>query len=357
MYKILCQRQPRRPAKVLPEGILPVSVEWSNKASPATLSFSDRDTSAGSCIRCIHPPCIEYTQDELRQSGAFNFPADLDNRVCPTSAIEWPVTSPSPSVDSDQCILCGICVSRCPVRAIYLTESGAKVNDDPNTHFQLSEVLSTPELTYETTTKFRRLRETGSYMYETDDLLLHFRSNLERVSADQQSQFPNLLARNLFITLGLKAAMRRRGDTNVRMDLLMDYGKAVIGPGEVEYGAAILDVPRNLLDDVAVMVSRYEVGIDRIIPLAVCVSLPNQRSEFWEVIGDIHKVLGIAVSTTTVGVLVIMVWNRASLDADALKGFRLTRDLTSLIPATESILGRHLDLTQGGYPGLFESGK
>jgi len=57
---------------------------------------------------------------------------DVNDNVCPTSAISWDKESLTPSINEKQCINCGLCASRCPVGAIYLTSKCAVVNFDIN---------------------------------------------------------------------------------------------------------------------------------------------------------------------------------------------------------------------------------
>lgn len=349
-------KQPQRLAKALPDGVRAVSVDWNTGGKPAMIQFSDGGYAIGSCIRCAKPPCIEYSASELELAVFKEFPADKNESVCPTGAITWPQDTESPIVDSNACISCGLCVSRCPVRAIYLDDAGAHVNDAPNTHFQVQENLTTDEITQSTIRLFRDVTETGIYRVENDAVLSQFLSHFQEVASDQSAQFPNHLARNLLIACGIGAAMRRRGDTNIRMDMVLGAPGVERGTGEVELGAGVLDAPRNILDNVAVLVARYEVAKDTIVPLIVSLSLPNQRSEYWQVIQDIRSVLGVKINSITIGALIVLVWNRAKIEITAGDELYIDADITSLRPMIERILGRKLNALKE-YPGAFESMK
>ena len=349
-------RQPERLAKKLPEGVGPVDIDWSRPASPALIQFSDGASSVGSCIRCTNPPCMEYVPTELEVDIFKDFPADRNESVCPTGAITWPQDEYSPLINITQCISCGLCVSRCPVRAIYLDEDGAHVNDEPNNHFQIQNFLTTEEITEATARMFDRIVEKGVYRAETDAALGRFLSDFQEVEKDQSAQFPNHLARNLLIACGVGAAMRRRGDTNIRMDMVLGPPGVSSGTSEVELGEGVLDAPRNILDNVAVLVARYEVDKNQIIPLVVSLALPNQRSEYWQVIKDIRNILGVKINSITIGALVVLIWNRAEILIRTGEELYIDADLTSLRSKVEVILGRRLNITDG-YPGFLENMK
>lgn len=350
------QKQPERFAKQLPPGVIPIRVDWGNGGERAQIQFSDGKSSPGSCIRCTNPPCMEYALSELILPIFSDFPADRNNSVCPTGAITWPHDQTSPTIDGDICISCGLCVSRCPVRAIHLSTDQALIHDEPNEHFVVQTFRATQESTDATSYLFRAVREYGVYRTETDERLADFLGVIERVAVDMGAQFPNQLARNLLLACGIGAAMRRRGDTNIRMDMVLGPPGVQSGTGEVEFGGGVLDAPRNILDNVAVLIARYELDRNRIIPLIVTLSLPNQRSEYWQVVRDIRAVLDVSINTVTVGALVLLVWNRCRIEIVIGDEFYVDVDSPSLRPTMEQILERGLNITLG-YPGLLESGK
>ena len=49
------------------------------------------------------------------------------------------------------------------------------------------------------------------------------------------------------------------------------------------------------------------------MPLIVGLQFPNKRSEFWEVLYDIEKVLGIQTRLLTVGALMMLLWNHRKI--------------------------------------------
>ena len=356
-FPILNQKKVDRKAKTIPNEIKPLEVDWSEANAPARIKFSDGEMSFGSCIRCTNPPCIEYAPSELKLPIFEDFPADQNNNICPTSAISWLPEDEAPKINPEDCISCGICISRCPVRAIYFDGNKPKINDLSNKHFVLGGVISNSENTLESWRKFDEVEEKGSYQIENDLLLKTFRNEFQEICKRQVAQFPNHLARNLLIALGIGAAMRRRGDNNIRMDLILGPPGINFGTGEVEFGYGVLDSPRNILDDIAVLVGRYELSKNDIIPLIVCLDFPNQRSEYWQFIKDVKDVLNVKINSATIGGLVLLLWNRIKLSIKTGDELYLDIDSPNLRLKLEKLIGRKLHIEGDGYPGLLGSAK
>lgn len=357
MFRILREKRTLHLAKKLPPRVTPIQMHWGVGGSPAVITFSDGKQSLGSCIRCSDFPCIEYSADELEIEVFKDFPADKNSNVCPTSAISWAQNNDSPTIDNEACIICGLCVGRCPVGAIYLDDKGAYVNDKPNEHFVIQQEPADPINTETTTELFQTVRVNGIHLAENDDLLKKFREKFEIVAKKQGAQFPNHLARNLLIAVGVGAAMRRRGDVYLRMDLLLGPPGIQQGTGEVELGAEVLDAPRNILDSIAVLVARYELNKDDIVPLIVSLDLPNSRSEYWQFIKDVRDVLNVKINSITVGALIVTVWNRAKIKISVGEELYIDIETPSLRHKIEAILKRPLNISGDGYPGFLESGK
>lgn len=343
--------------KTIIDGVKPLVINWDTKNFPASIVFSDGRMSFGSCVRCTNPPCMEYAPNDLKLPIFEDFPSDQNNLVCPTLAISWEAEMESPAIDEESCIMCGICVSRCPLRAIYFEGDMPRINDIPNEHFLPSNMLSDSEITQKTWNKFNEVSEVGFYQLESDLLLKTFREKFQDIAEEQSTQFPNHLARNLLIALGIGSAMRRRGDTSIRMDLILGAPGVNFGTGEVEFGSGILDAPRDILDDIAVLISRYEISKDEIVPLIVCLDFPNLRSEYWQFIKDVKNVLDMKINSVTIGALVVMLWNRVSLSIKNGDELYLDIDSPTLKPKLEKILGRQLKIKGDGYPGLLVSAK
>lgn len=290
----------------------PSEISWD--CTGATIKLADGSQCPGSCLRCPDSPCINYNPAEFTISEFNDFPGDQDNKVCPTMAITWPIDSPAPLVDSSLCISCGICARRCPFGAISISsEKGAVINDAPNDYFKFSQNVIDPMEITKNSSLFNLATRRGILQMVSRTTIQKLYDTISSAMVNCGPQFPNHLSRNLLLALGMPCSMRRRGDVNIRMDIIFGFSKC-LGTAEVEFAQeASLDSPRNILDNSAVLSSRYKRNIEDIAKLIVLLNLPNQRSEYWQIIEDIHSVLKAKIGTITVGALVILVWTNTKL--------------------------------------------
>ena len=359
-YQILKQKKSSKKLKTLATDVYPVSIEWSLREKQSIIQFSDGGRASGSCIHCINPPCLGYAENEIELETFKDFPSDRTLEVCPTKAISWPQERDSPMIDSEACIFCGLCVSRCPVAAIYLDPDTltAVLNDLPNEYFLSHNQETSEEAQRDLLEKFSEIPESGIFILESDNILQRFFDKFKSVTTNQKqsAQFPNHLVRNLMLEIGINALMRRRGDTYLRMDIIFELSGGKSGTCEVELRSDALEAPRNLLDNVAVLVSRYKISKSNIIPLVVPLSLPSRRSDYWQVIKDIKQVLNLQINSLTIGMLIMLVWNRIKISLDSHEVLYVDSDLYTLRDKFERILGRELNIKEG-YPGFIESPK
>ncbi len=110
--------------------------------------------------------------------------------------------------------------------------------------------------------------------------------------------------------------MRRIGDVYTRMDAVYSSADGSFGAVEIEFGKETLDASRGILDDIAVLFTRYGIGKDENIPLVICLSLPNVRQGYWQVVKDIKNVEEINIGTLTIGALFLLNWNGCLLMPD-----------------------------------------
>ena len=288
-------------------------------ANTTAIRFTDGELGMATCLGCHDVPCIEMTEAELSIGGALaSFPGNPSKDVCPTQAISWVEADEAPTVDPNSCIGCGLCVIRCPYGAISLRSDGKAVveGDDPD------------GVTYATTTS------TGPHVMAprsgtVGPLTAHFLCAMPEILAELDDSESTLLARNMLVASGVVASMRRKGDTNVRMDGVFRTQTNQLGVIELELGLAVLETPRALLEDIAVLHNRFEVPIPAIVPASILGTLPNLRSEYYRVIDDIVTVFDIQCHTVTLGALCVLMWHLVRLD-------RLDRDMfTSMGSATD----------------------
>ena len=124
----------------------------------------------------------------------------------------------------------------------------------------------------------------------------------------------NELVEVLFRGIGADVYFPRKGDNSERFDALIDFNdyKSVI---EVEIPSTeILDAPRNLLDDYAVLKNRKKEDNEEIIPVVLCWDLPNKRTDYWNVVTDVNKILGIKIKTISILALALHYWTNTPMD-------------------------------------------
>ena len=136
--------------------------------------------------------------------------------------------------------------------------------------------------------------------------------------------------------------MRRKGDNNVRIDAVAAFEDGNLAAVEMEFTNAAIESPRALLEDLAVLHSRYGLSVEAVYPISILLTLPNVRSEYYRVIDDIEAVLGIKCRTITVPVLLLLAWRFTqvrTLDQEKFvtKGGKpdLVKDLSNLSGASK----------------------
>jgi Fe-S-cluster-containing hydrogenase component 2 len=285
---------------------------------------------------------MEKDNSELTLFGALDaFPGDPSRDVCPTRAIRWDGETAAALVVADDCIGCGLCVSRCPYGALSLTNG-----------LTASVETADPDglaVAGATTGDHPQVNRSGR-MAKLDAPAA---ANLPATVGGLDDNRTTLLVRNLLNEVGLNVRTRRRGDTNMRIDAVGFSRSEKPFVAEIETGAGVLESPRALLEDVAVLHSRYGYAVDGIDPVSVILSFPNVRSEYYQVIRDIENVLGLRCRTITVGALVVLLWHHAKLDGfdgDAFTVGEGTIDITDCLDLSDKNIAEP-------YPGAFRPAK
>ena len=274
----------------------------------------------------------------------------MNDNVCPTDAIS--IQEKSICIDNNKCIGCGLCAVRCPVGAIYIKNGKASLNvAESYPNFILEHDLN-PETEKMQETLLKHLvpmHRGGIVRKESDNVMADIYSKITNLHQDIQ----NLLVRNLLITIGNQASISRLGNVYSRFDGFYENEKQK-GVLEIETGTDMLAVSRTILDDIAVINVRYNISSMDNKPLAVVLSLPNKRTDYWQVIKDIKNVTNICICTLTFGALLLFTWNCE--DVSDFQKFYIDVDNSSLRRFVEEELGRKVNISDGVL-GVLENSK
>ncbi len=199
---------------------------------PTSVSLMDGRNGQGSCLGCGNAPCMEKDPSELVLAGELDsYPGDPNLDVCPTRAIVWDKDAAVASV-TDECIGCGLCIARCPYGAIHLAggEIAQVETADPDrlvTCGRTEGAHSDPK----TSGAFAALDAPAA-------------TRLVAVVGRLQDARAALLVRNLLHEVGVNARVRRRGDTNMRIDAVGQSRNGRPFVAEIELSSAVRDCPK-----------------------------------------------------------------------------------------------------------------
>lgn len=348
MLEKLKQVRDTGPKRILVPGSVPNIILY-GAGQPNIVKFRDGSSAVSCCLGCKDRPCYCYSMKELSQSPMDGFPIDKLRQVCPSDAIVPDGPEGLPIMRPNSCIMCGICVTRCPTGAIFIDpEKGAEVQTKTNEKFiEVSQIQD--ERIERTRVAFVALKREGIMLQESDHVVDIIARRSEQALAGS-NRYPNILARNLLRTLGANAATRRIGITSMRMDIIQKTADGHLGLVEVEFGSgAILDVPRDILDDVAVMVARHGWSRGKFHTIIVTDAIPNRRSEYWRIIADFKKVFPwLRVLTISALALMLAVWRQRILTSDIFDLFYADEETKSYLEENiVEALGFQPNLTAG----------
>lgn len=341
MSQILSQPNQSVLVKILSADIIPSEIILCPNKPSEIVSVSNHRVQSV-CLNCPDVPCMKFNRSEIDQGIIPGFPSDDLLIVCPTNAM---ILGENGQIDinNENCILCGACASRCQIGAIYFDHTtGFKVNTINDVGYTSVTIPAIEFFAWRDET-FRGCKKRGLYILENDSIVREFTTRFNRHRYSMGDRLPNLLSRNLLLAHRFVAAMSRRGNNFMRMDIVFSTLDAGHGVAEVEFGqTANLDAPRDILDSLSVVVSRYGWLLESTIPLIITDELPNRRSEYWSIMQDIKNVVEIEVYTITVFLLTLLLWNNKLLSLPNPTLYVDRETCSYRIEVIEKILGRPL---------------
>ena len=298
--------------------ILPISAEKRIFRNSFAGFSSKEGEIKGSCCNCREKYCLKYSSQELHSDFFNSFPHNTSNRVCPTCAITF--VDNNISIDESKCIGCGICISRCPYLAFAYDANKGKCFVQEN-EIKVSDTIVEQEKQIE---KFNTLPITLNYQGITIPFI-----NESALRIISNTDAPEIIVRNFLINLGITANTNTQGNQHNRIEFFAFVDEKYL-IGECETSNDVLSVSRRILDDLAVLVSRYAINISDIIPLAVINRLPNKRTDFYEVIEDIDRVIGVQINTISYACLFFLNLFNCKISVIDFKSFILNRNNSDL---------------------------
>ena len=323
-------------------------LDFNDGTCPVRIKLSDGTEDYGTCLGCHDTPCMILSVDDLTLPEVLSaFPGDPTRYVCPTRALSWNESGTVLVIDDELCIGCCLCVARCPYGAISSTVEGNAVveKSDPGGLTTMLDEL-------EETTGHTKPERIGLIVPVRSPAMKRILGSMGSIGDTETTQF----VRNLLIECGITCRTRRKGDTNMRIDGLVGFTNGRLGVLEIELGNSVLDSPRALLEDIAVLHGRYGIDVNSIEAVSVILGLPNARSEYFQVIADIEKVLGIRCRTLTIGALLTVLWNNLKIGAFKESLFMTLPSNTNLLIGMRKYISDTIPATEP-YPGAYRPSK
>lgn len=296
--------------------------------------FEDDSKTNGFCCNCQELCCKQYGDDELKSVTFKSFPHNTSNRVCPTDSIYRDSLSGQIKINDKSCILCGLCLHRCPYAAIQFS-------------VEQPYCMINHESDYKIVSNFDKQKDDVRYLKDIPRKILFkritkkFTSSYLKTISQSSIIIPDIseiIVRNSLLNIGIICNTKAPGNNHNRIEFFGESnGKFIIGESGIS-NADTLEISRRILDDLAVILSRYRVEKNSIIPLAVINGLPNLRTDFYEVIQDIYNILGIKIYTITYHILFVLNLFHIRIESDFFLLFYLDKDNHDLLPAIKSIL-------------------
>lgn len=306
-----------------------------------------------SCLQCAEPKCIYYYDDEYICSDFSEFSYERNNNVCPISAITFEDSGECPKIDTNKCLLCGLCALRCPVGAIYYKNNKMYINNSYDINYQKLEYNKNNVIAQNRIIQnINLLNNDRNIIIENENI---FNLIYEKITKNSgRENIHSLLIRNLLISIGYKTSISRIGDVYTRIDAVY-ANKDASGAIEIEFGTDTLEASRAILDDIAVLHSRHNFNKKNNTALVICLSFPNKRQGYYQVMYDIKNILDLKIQTLSLGALLILAWNSKVVNFKD-KLFFVDFNNLSIRQTLERCIGRKINIGVG-HLGILEPNK
>lgn len=276
-----------------------------------------------------------YHEDFVPPAFSF-FERNITSRVCPTDAIRFNDDGTA-HIDQHNCIKCGLCIHRCPYAAIQFSIEKSKIKVNTARSLYVKKASETEQI--KQIEQLKKLPRKIQFKRITSTFCSDYQFKLR----EKVKMFPDLseiLVRNTLINLGYQCGTKPAGNNHIRTEFFAQVeDKILIGESEIT-NSDTLSVCRRILDDVTVMISRFGYHKENIIPLSVINGLPNKRTDYYEVVSDIHNILGVQISTITYYLLFVIQLFKIPLKGADFERFFVSKDCDSLIQAIQT----HIEL-------------
>ena len=335
MAKILNQLNEKNGGYSFPRNSMPTQVtHFKNRQKLSKLTLSTGLTTSSACINCANASCMKIP---ISKNIFTSLEASQTDILCPTNSIS--VKENQIAIDHN-CIKCGLCISACPIGAIFYNEDGNVEAGKVDTNYIARNEKMTIDLD--------SIEVISEDPFESEDIIKKVINNINELT--HKNSIINKLVVKSFESMRFPTNLTRSGDVNLRMDALSKQN-GIYYPIEIELIAS-LDSPRDILDDVAVFCSRHNVLKKDIVGIIVLAEFPNKRSEYWELLSDIEKTIGLEVATIPLTALLIGMWNKRPINIDH---FYLGKGKTSAREALNKILGKEVEISKNS--NLIEASK
>jgi len=293
---------------------------------------------AASCLACPDSPCMRldpiHDEHDTRDSGS----TPEYDLVCPSDSLNLSFDG-KPRVDESLCVQCGVCATRCPVGAIYISPDGAVVRTDT------SEQLASDERAFYEAREALAQSLWFQFPDRNQELVEQCLRSLESIRVlDNPAPAVRSLVQSVFRTFGIPVRIRRVGDTNAPAEFWANSKSSVLTIELQPNGDEISGV-RRLLAATARLASRYRLDVKEVIPVLVLNALPNRRSGLYELLSDVESRLAIRIRVTTISMLIALANNpSADMSFYLANGWNVSSRTNSLqrdFPSGETLRDSH----------------